>query len=110
MNNKFMQKIIEIAGRIGAQRHLVAIRYGFVAVMPLVIIGSLCILVNNFPPLGKFEFVEWMNGIFGDGNWQAIGGSIWNGTFAVLGLLIAFSIAYNLAISYNIDDLLASLI
>lgn len=110
MNNKFMQKFIEIAGRIGAQRHLVAIRDGFVAVMPLVIIGSLGILVNNFPPLGKFEFVEWMNGIFGDGNWQAIGGSIWNGTFAVLGLLIAFSIAYNLAKSYNIDGLSAGLI
>src|SRR5690625_7523945 len=51
-----------------------------------------------------------MNGIFGDGNWQAIGGSIWNGTFAVLGLLIAFSIAYNLAKSYNIDGLSAGLI
>lgn len=110
MNSKFMQKFIEIAGRIGSQRHLVAIRDGFVAIMPLVIIGSLAILVNNFPPLGNFSFVEWMNGIFGEGNWQQVGGSIWNGTFAVLGLLIAFSIAYNLAKSYNVDGLSAGLI
>ncbi|MBM7601268.1 PTS system cellobiose-specific IIC component [Virgibacillus halotolerans] len=110
MNNKFMGKFIEIAGRIGAQRHLVAIRDGFVAIMPLIIIGSIGILINNFPPLGKFELVEWMNGIFGDGNWQAVGGSIWNGTFAVLGLLVAFSIAYNLAKSYEVDGLSAGLI
>lgn len=110
MNNKFMEKFIEIAGRIGAQRHLVAIRDGFVAIMPLIIIGSIGILINNFPPLGKFELVEWMNGIFGDGNWQAVGGSIWNGTFAVLGLLVAFSIAYNLAKSYEVDGLSAGLI
>lgn len=110
MNSKFMEKFIEIAGRIGAQRHLVAIRDGFVAIMPLIIVGSIAILINNFPPLGNFEFVEWMNGIFGDGNWQTVGGSIWNGTFAVLGLLIAFSIAYNLAKSYDIDGLSAGLI
>lgn len=105
-----MENFIEIAGRIGAQRHLVAIRDGFVAIMPLIIVGSIAILINNFPPLGNFEFVEWMNGIFGDGNWQTVGGSIWNGTFAVLGLLIAFSIAYNLAKSYDIDGLSAGLI
>ncbi|WP_188455025.1 PTS sugar transporter subunit IIC [Virgibacillus oceani] len=110
MNNRFMQKFIEIAGRIGSQRHLVAIRDGFVAIMPLVIVGSLAILVNNFPAFGDFKFVEWMNGIFGEGNWQQVGGSIWNGTFAILGLLIAFSIAYNLAKSYEVDGLSAGLI
>src|SRR5699024_12089951 len=96
MNNKFMQKFIEIAGRIGAQRHLVAIRDGFVAIMPLIIIGSLGVLLNNFPPLGSFELTALLDNIFGEGVWQVVGGSIWNGTFAVLGLLVAFSIAYNL--------------
>ncbi|CDQ38343.1 MULTISPECIES: PTS sugar transporter subunit IIC [Virgibacillus] len=110
MNSKFMQKFIEIAGRIGSQRHLVAVRDGFVAIMPLIIVGSLAILINNFPPFGNFNFVEWMNGIFGDGNWQTVGGSIWNGTFAILGLLVSFSIAYNLAKSYDVDGLSAGLI
>lgn len=110
MNSKFMQKFIEIAGRIGAQRHLVAIRDGFVAIMPLIIIGSLAVLINNFPPLGDFKLVEVFNGIFGEGNWQTVGGSIWNGTFAVVGLLISFSVAYNLAKSYEIDGLSAGLI
>jgi cellobiose PTS system EIIC component len=110
VNNKFMQKFIEIAGRIGAQRHLVAIRDGFVAIMPLIIVGSLAVLINNFPPFGSFNLVSILNGIFGEGNWQEVGGSIWNGTFAVLGLLIAFSIAYNLAKSYDVDGLAAGLL
>ncbi|QTM99092.1 PTS lactose transporter subunit IIC [Sediminibacillus dalangtanensis] len=110
MNHPLMQRFIEVAGRIGAQRHLVAIRDGFVAIMPLVIIGSLGILINNFPPFGSFDLPGILNGIFGEGNWQKVGGSIWNGTFAVLGLLIAFSIAYNLAKSYEIDGLSSGLI
>lgn len=53
-----MNKLIEIAGRIGSQRHLLAVRDGFIAIMPLIIIGSFAVLVNNFPPIGKFNFVE----------------------------------------------------
>lgn len=105
-----MDKFIEIAGRIGAQRHLVAVRDGFVAIMPLIIIGSLAILINNFPAFGKFELVDVLNNIFGDGNWQQVGDSVWNGTFAVLGLLVAFTIAYNLAKSYDLDGLSAGVI
>lgn len=105
-----MNKLIEIAGRIGSQRHLLAVRDGFIAIMPLIIIGSFAVLVNNFPPIGKFNFVEIMNGIFGEGVWQTVGGSIWNGTFAILGLLIAFSIAYQLARSYDVDGLPAGFI
>lgn len=110
MNNKFMQKFIEVAGRIGSQRHLVAIRDGFVAIMPLIIAGSLAILINNFPKIGSFDFIGILNGIFGEGNWQTVGGSIWNATFAVLGILLSFSIAYNLAKSYEVDGLSAGLI
>lgn len=110
MNSKLMQKFIEVAGLIGAQRHLVAIRDGFVSLMPLIIIGSLAVLLNNFPKIWRIDIVGWMNALFGDGNWQAVGGNIWNGSFAVLGLLISFSIAYNLAKSYNVDGLSAGII
>ncbi|GAB2532633.1 PTS sugar transporter subunit IIC [Gracilibacillus alcaliphilus] len=108
--NTYMQQFIEIAGKIGAQRHLTAIRDGFVAVMPLVIIGSLAVLINNFPPLGRFHLAAWLNAIFGEGNWQKVGGNIWEGTFAILGLLVSFTISYHLAKSYNIDRLPAALL
>ncbi|MFD2830410.1 PTS sugar transporter subunit IIC [Corticicoccus populi] len=105
-----MNRFIEIAGRIGSQRHLLAIRDGFVAIMPLIIIGSLAVLINNFPPIGPIDFVSWLNSLLGEGNWQLVGGSIWNASFAVLGLLASFTIAYNLAKSYSVDGLSAGLI
>ncbi|MDR4215851.1 PTS lactose transporter subunit IIC, partial [Bacillus paralicheniformis] len=38
--------IMTIAVKIGSLRHLIVIRDGFIAIMPLIIIGSLAILVN----------------------------------------------------------------
>lgn len=107
---KFMKKFIKIASRLGAQRHLVAIRNGFVAIMPLIIAGSLAILLNNFPVFGNFNMVQLLNHIFGDGNWQIVGNSVWNGTFAILGILLSFSISYYLAKSYELDELSVGLI
>src|SRR5699024_581420 len=105
-----MNKFIEIAGRIGAQRHLLAVRDGFIAIMPLIIIVSFAVLINNFPPSGKFDLVGMMNNVCREEKWQMVGGSIWNGTVAIRGLLIAFSIAYQLAISYDVDGLPAGFI
>jgi PTS system cellobiose-specific IIC component len=41
--------LVPVAARIGAQRHLVAIRDGFISLMPLLIAGSFAVLINNFP-------------------------------------------------------------
>jgi len=110
MDSKFVQRFIEIASLLGRQRHLVAIRDGFIAIIPFIIVGSFAVLINNFPPIGSFHFVEWMNQRFGDENWQTIGNTIWLGTFAIFGLLIVFSIAYQLAKSYQMDGLTAGFI
>ncbi|WP_163651814.1 PTS sugar transporter subunit IIC [Listeria sp. PSOL-1] len=99
----FMEKyFIPYAAKIGGQRHLVAIRDGFITTMPLMILGSFAVLINNFP-LKVYQ--KFMNGLFGEGKWQAFGADIWSGTFAILGLLIAFTVAYNLAKSYGKDAL-----
>ena len=46
----FMEKyMVPIAGKIGSQRHLAAIRDGFIAVMPLILVGSMAVLVNGLP-------------------------------------------------------------
>lgn len=104
----FMEKhFIPYAGRIGAQRHLIAIRDGFIVTMPLMILGSFAVLINNFPIQAYQDF---MNNLFGEGRWQAFGGNVWSGTFAILGLLLSFTVAYNLAKSYNKDALSAGAI
>lgn len=59
----FMErKFIPIASKIGAQRHLVAIRDSFMVSMPLMILGALAVMINNLPIPG---FQNIMNSIFG---------------------------------------------
>lgn len=100
------EKFMPIAGRIGSQRHLVAIRDGFVSIMPLMIVGSLAVLVNNFPVKA---FQNFMTNIFGE-NWTSVGGNVWTGTFAILALLVAATTSYHLAKSYNADGLSAAVV
>jgi len=50
-----------------------------------------------------------MKGIFGD-QWTSFGGNLWNGTFAVMSLLVVVTISYNLARSYNSNGLAAAIV
>ncbi len=48
----FMErKFVPVAAKIGSQRHLVAIRDGFVAIMPLILAGSTALLLKKTPSL-----------------------------------------------------------
>ncbi|MEO1773304.1 PTS sugar transporter subunit IIC [Candidatus Enterococcus ferrettii] len=100
--NFMERRFIPIASKIGAQRHLVAIRDSFMVTMPLMILGALAVMINNLsltiPAFGNF-----MDGIFGGESWKGFGGGVWNGTFGVLSVFIAFLVAYNLANSYGKD-------
>ncbi|MEB8701784.1 PTS cellobiose transporter subunit IIC [Bacillus cereus] len=103
----FMEKyLVPVAGRIGSQRHLVAIRDGFIAVMPLILVGSFAVLINNLP-IDAFQ--NFMKGTFGDA-WKDVGGGMWTGSFAILALIVAVGISYNLAKSYGVDALSAAII
>lgn len=103
----FLEKyFVPLAGRIGSQRHLVAIRDGFVALMPILIAGSFAVLINNLP---VDAYQNMMTNIFGEG-WKAFGGNIWWGAFAVISLFLVFSIAYSLSKSYGKDGLAAGMI
>lgn len=104
---KFLERyFIPIAGRVGSQRHLVAIRDGFVALMPILIAGSFAVLINNLP-IDAYQNA--MLSVFGE-NWKSFGGNIWWGAFAVISLYLVFSISYNLAKSYDVDGLSAGMI
>lgn len=97
---------VPIAGRIGSQRHLVAIRDGFVVLMPLIIAGSMAVLINSLPIK---PYQNFMTNLFGD-TWKNFGGNIWMGSFAIMSLLVVSTIAYNLAKSYESDGLSAAVI
>jgi PTS system cellobiose-specific IIC component len=45
---EFLEKnFVPIAAKIGAQKHLLAIRDSFASLMPLVLAGALAVLMNN---------------------------------------------------------------
>ncbi|CEQ25739.1 PTS system cellobiose-specific transporter subunit IIC [[Clostridium] sordellii] len=104
---KFMDKyIIPVAGKLGAQRHLVAVRDGFVAMIPITMIGAVATLVNNLPVEAYKNF---MAKIFGE-NWTMLGADLWWGSISTMAVFLVVSIAYNLAKSYDEDGLQAGLI
>ena len=103
----FMEKyMVPIAGKIGSQRHLAAIRDGFIAVMPLILVGYMAVLVNGLP-IPAFQ--DFMKDLFGE-TWTQIGGGMWTGSFGVLALMVAVTTSYNLAKSYGVDGLSAGII
>ncbi|EGO62647.1 PTS cellobiose transporter subunit IIC [Acetonema longum] len=103
----FLEKyFVPVAAKFGAQRHLVAIRDGFVAIMPLLTVGALAILINSFPVTAYQEF---MTKIFGE-SWKSFGGNVWTGSYAIMSLVVVFSVSYSLAKSYEADGMAAGLV
>lgn len=123
---KFMEKLIlwmeqhfvPIAAKIGAQRHLVAIRDGFIALMPLVMAGSFAVLLNNLFFTPESLVAKWGNLSVETSGYlqfttkylQPFMGNIWWGTFAILALVLVFTIAYSLAKSYDVNPLSAAVV
>ncbi|HHV74956.1 PTS sugar transporter subunit IIC [Thermoanaerobacterium sp. R66] len=103
----FLEKyFVPIAAKFGSERHLVAIRDGFAMIMPLILAGAFAVLINNLPIQAYQNF---MVGIFGK-SWTTFGGNLWNGTFAVMSIILVVSISYNLALSYESNGIGAGLV
>ncbi|WP_445497532.1 PTS sugar transporter subunit IIC [Photorhabdus sp. SF281] len=102
--------IVPLAGRIGNQRHISAIRDGFISAMPFLLIGSIMLIVAN-PP-----FDAQTSSSFGQA-WLSFAKTYW-GTitmpyFMTMGLMSVFvsvGTAYSLAKSYSLDGLTSALL
>lgn len=99
---RFLEKyFLPIIGRISEHRHLQAIRDGVVATIPLLLIGSF-FLVFAFPPIEFFAKIvaPYITALL----------AVVSATFGIMGLVAAFSVAYALAASYQIDTLSSGLL
>ena len=105
----FIEKyLLPVAGKIGGEKHLGAIRDGFIGIIPIIMAGAFAILINNFGHIwGGYDTM--MVAIFGHA-WKSAGGAVWNGSYAIMSLLVCFSTAYNLARSRKSDGLAAGLV
>lgn len=98
----FMERyFMPVAGKLAEQRHLKAVRDGIIAVMPLLIIGSIFLIISSPPYKPWAEFMA---------PFAASLSIPVDATFGLLGLIAVFSIAYNLAKSYGMDGLSAGVL
>jgi len=105
-NSMLESKVMPIAGKMAGQRHLQALRDGIVLTMPLIIIGSVFLILSNLPIPGYNDF---MAGIFGK-EWATKMAYPVGATFDIMALLACFGIAYRLAEKYGVDALSAGAI
>jgi cellobiose PTS system EIIC component len=105
--NDFLEnRIMPVAGRIAGQRHLQSLRDGLILAMPLIIVGSL-FLILGFLPIPGYE--DFMARTFGD-QWLTKLLYPVGATFDIMALIAAFGIAYRLAEKYGVDALSAGAI
>lgn len=95
------EKIVPVVGKFSSHKYIKALRSGFLAVMPLTIIGSIFLLITDFPIAGYPEF---MAGIFGE-NWASYLEPAYRATFNMLGFLLVGTLSYKLAEEYKLDSL-----
>jgi cellobiose PTS system EIIC component len=100
------EKVMPVAGRIAGQKHLQALRDGLILTMPLIIIGSVFLILGFIPIEGYPEFMaktfgaEWLTKLLYPVN----------ASFDIMALIAGFGIAYRLAEHYKVDPLNAGAI
>lgn len=100
------EKVVPIAQKISAQRHLRAVRDSFATIMTFLIIGSVFMIIADFPIPG---WEELQVKLFGEGFYQLIKTPV-RVTFDFMAVYISGAIAYNLSKRYNNDGFTISLI
>lgn len=95
------EKIMPIANKMGNQRHMVAIRKGIIATMPLTIVGSFFTILLNIPVDSIAAMIE---------PYREILDVPFRYTVGILALYATFGIASSLARSYKLDSLTAGIL
>lgn len=97
------EKVEILAYKIGKQKHLLAVRDGMILSMPLILIGSLFVIIQSFP---VESWDAWLKATGA----SAYMGNIINATFGIMGLVAAFGVSKKLADVYKTDGTSAGVI
>lgn len=105
-NHVLENKVMPVAARIAGQRHLQALRDGLILTMPLIIVGSIFLILGFLPIPGYADF---MARTFGEAWLTKLLYPV-GATFDIMALIAGFGIAYRLAEKYGVDALSAGAI
>ncbi|MGL4392679.1 MAG: PTS cellobiose transporter subunit IIC [Fusobacteriaceae bacterium] len=101
---QFMEeKLLPLAAKVGSQKHLSSIRDGLMVSIPLVMIGSLFLMIAFFPIQ---KYLDFMGRIFG-ASWQDKFLYPVGVTFDLIAVIALIAITYRLAEKNSVDKLSA---
>ena len=95
------KNLVPAVSKVTNLRYFQALRSGFLVIMPLTIIGSIFMLITDFPLAGYPEF---MAGIFGE-NWAGYIEPAYRATFNMMGFMLVGTMSYKLGESYDLNKL-----
>lgn len=108
LSNFIEKHFMPVAMRLGRVKFLISIRDGITVAMPLIIVGSIFMIIGILPIPG---WTEWLASIKVQGvSLPDIFNKITNGSFGILGLVGCFGIASSFAEQYKTDGKSAGII
>ncbi|EDN7522512.1 PTS sugar transporter subunit IIC [Listeria monocytogenes] len=100
LSSRFIEGLSIFAQKISSQKHIMAIRDDFAAMIPITIIAAFFLLVNNVllqPENGLLKFIPNVE------NYLGVGIQVYNATLGIMAILAAFLIGNFLAKSYGME-------
>lgn len=102
----FMEKyLVPVAGKLAGNKHLNAVKDGFVFTIPFLIVGSFVLLLVNLPLTNpdNFMYVKWYTDLMV--NMKADLVQPFYVSMGILSLLFSFGLGYSLAGSYKLNQI-----
>lgn len=99
--NDFFNKLLDPFLRLVNTKAMLAIKDGFLLTMPITLVGSLFLLIANFP-IPQWD--QWMSNIFGS-DWSAPLNQVAGSTFDILALVAVLGISYTYAKNEKVDPI-----
>ena len=104
-----MDTFLKIAGKLGSQKHLIAIRDAFIAMFPLTMAGAIAVLLNvlvrDIPSnMGWSGFADAMKPLI------ELNGYVYFGTIAIMALAFVFALGYNRAQAEKLNPIAGGLV
>lgn len=99
--NFIQEKIANPLAKMAEQRHLKAIRNGFMLIIPFIIAGSVFLIINYFPNNAWAAFIK---------PYSAKLSVPINVTFGLLAVIASLGIGYNLAKEYELDPIIGTIL
>lgn len=100
------QKIITPIMKFVNMRGIIALKDGMLAILPLTVVGSIFLIVGQLPFEGLNQAIA---GVLGQ-DWTEPFMQVYNGTFAIMGLISCFAIGYSYAKNSDVEPLPAGVL